>query len=198
MSIILKSKDKVPTALEIFEKFTDRRIPVEPVNVAWRLGSEVFANMELNKYDGLEGYLRPLGAQITGQATGYRIIINPALPILQKRMVISCGIGNIINPEGMKFSFQNVGSKTAYVQSIENLHPRRAEEHLARKFALELLVPESILEEKLGTKSKNMKPSEEMAEYFQVSFEDFQERINIYRDAHNMEDIRKKISPFEI
>lgn len=193
----MSNKDKIPNALEIFEKFTDKSIPVEPVSLAWRLGTEVFANLELNKYDGLEGYLRPLGAQTTGKATGYRIIINPALPDEQKRMVVACGICNILYPEGMKFSFQNVGSKTAYVQSIENLHPRRAEEHMARTFALKLLVPETVLEEKLGTKAKNMKPSEEMAAYFKVSFEDFQERINIYREEHDMEDLRKK-SPFEL
>lgn len=190
-------ENKLPTALEIFERYTDRSIPVDPVSLAWRLGSEVFANLELNKYDGLEGYLRPLGSQLTGKATGYRIIINPALPNEQKRMVIACGVGNLINPEGMKFSFQNVGSNTAYVQPIENLHPRRAEEHMARKFALKLLVPETVLEEKLGTKSKNMKPSEEMAEYFQVSYEDFQARINVYREEHNMDDLRKR-SPFEV
>ena len=76
----MSNKDKTPNALEIFEKLTDKSIPVEPVSLAWRLGTEVFANLELNKYDGLEGYLRPLGAQTTGKATGYRIIINPALP----------------------------------------------------------------------------------------------------------------------
>lgn len=189
--------NKVPTALEIFERYTNKTIPVDPISLAWRLGSEVFANAELNKYDGLEGYLRPLGAQTTGKATGYRIIINADLPKEQQRMVIACGIGNLINPDGMKFSFQNVGSNMAYVQPIENLHPRRAEEHQARKFALKLLVPETVLEEKLGTKAKNMKPSEDMAMYFNVSYEDFQERINIYREEHNMDDLRKK-SPFDL